>query len=49
VFECVEGDEVQDAATQRQSHEFGNVDGKVSEAGHRGKDRFERQDGNERD
>ena len=49
VFEGVQGDEIQNAAAQRQGHEFGDVNGKIPEAGHRGKDGFERHDGDERD
>ena len=34
---------------QRQGHEFGDVNRKIPEARHRGKHRFERHDGDERD
>ncbi len=34
---------------QRQRHEFGDVDGKISETRHRREDGFQRDDGDERD
>ena len=49
VFESVQGDAVENAAAQRQGHVFGDVNRKISETSHRGKDRFERHDGDERD
>ena len=40
---------IEHAAAQRQGHDFGDVNGKIPEARHRGKHRFERHDGDERD
>ena len=49
MFQGVEGDEVKHARAERQGHEFGDVDRKISETRHGREHGFERDDGDERD